>query len=144
MTRIENNQGLVIGKLKIDKHYYGDYARYRDMNMAALAAEREKLRQRKQWTFKAFIRHPTVLPFGLSNLPMMIWILVFWGEALNGLSIGLLLASIGLLLFFGHRMFKERKPEYNGLQMIKVDLALVEAFLAIKQAEVAYGGAELP
>lgn len=142
MNRIEHNHGLAIGRLKIEKHYYGDFARYRDMDMVALAAEREKLRQRKHWTFKAFMRHPTVLPFGLSGLPLLAWIAAFLGKSPDSFSASLLIAAVLLLWFFARRMFKLRQPEFDGLQMIKADLALVEAFLAIKRAEVAYGNCE--
>lgn len=135
--KIDTNHGQAAKK--IVNHYSGELARYRAMNREALREERAVLLARRRATYRAFIRHPTVPWFGASMGVLLLFLLVAWGEPPTIHSALVLAACIFCACATTLFMSFQRRPLFDGLQLIKADLKLVEAFLAIKDAEAAYG-----
>lgn len=130
------------GKVTVNQHYHGDYARYKSMDAEQLRVERADLAKKRSATYQAFMRHPTVPWFGGAMLVYAMGIAFIWGEQVSPLWASFIL----LWMFFAvapslWMMVRRRRALFDGLQILRTDLKLVEAFLAIREAEEAYGGA---
>lgn len=134
--KIETNHGQAAHK--ISNHYHGDVARYRAMDKSALQEERERLLRKRRATYRAFVRHRTVPWFLGSMAAFSVFMLATWGKALTPATMAALFGSVALVAASTVWMARRRRPLFDGLQLIKADLKIVEAFLAIKDAESAY------
>lgn len=130
------------GKVTVNQHYHGDYARYKSMDAAQLRVERTDLTKKRSATYKAFMRHPTVPWFAGAILVYAIGVAFIWGN--QPPPLGALFMALWMFFAVGPSlwmMFRQRRALFDGLQILRTDLKLVEAFLAIREAEEVYGGA---
>lgn len=139
---VHGNVGAIIetnhGQVRVSQHSVSDLQRFRSMSLEELHARRELLRKKHQAARRAFFRHPTLLGFGLVIAVPVVFFLGTWGERPTIATTLSFLVCMFIVFAVSVWMASRRRPLFDGLVLLKDELKLVEAFIAIHEAEVIY------